>query len=108
MNEEPKLWKNMTPEEKGALLLAHYEKRVIEYFSECDEEWVVCLPRWMDHTAYRVRPEPKVEAVKLGGGYTKGMGFVFCSIHPSDVTHRITFNLVDGIPDCSSIKMGKM
>jgi len=28
---EPKIWRDMTPEEKGALLLAHHEGKVIEF-----------------------------------------------------------------------------
>lgn len=64
--ETPKLWRDMTPEEKGALLLAAHEGKVIEYRSTGMSSW----HRWnsymindhgcgefMASASYRVKPE---------------------------------------------------
>jgi hypothetical protein len=100
MNEKLKLWKNMTDAEKGALLLAHHERKVIEGTRlDVPDDWRVTVIG-LDHIAYRVRPEPKIEKVVIDG---EDIRFKWCLSG-----HKMTFNLVDGIPDCSSIKMEKM
>jgi hypothetical protein len=64
---DPKKWRDMTPEEKGALLLAHHEGKAIQLW--CHEAWEACgaweacssNPGWAGHCAYRVKPpEPRV------------------------------------------------
>ena len=52
------------------------------------------------------RPEPKVETVTLYGSPSKHIQWCLeqCDLD----THRITFNLIDGEPDCTSIKMEKL
>lgn len=57
--ETTKLWRDMTPEEKGALLLAHRDGKVIEWVSggkvrRSNEGYT---PFWGDIYAYRVKPE---------------------------------------------------
>ena len=107
-----KLWCHMTPEEKGALLLAHHEGKVIQHAStvgwvggaalwfDCPEKWVPDL-----NLAYRVKPEPTVKEVILhGAGYEWGQSDIACD----DDTHRITFNMIDGKPDCASIRMEEL
>lgn len=98
-SDKPKLWRDMTDAEKGALLLAYHEGKVIEGRSEPwpSDEWIeIQVPAWCDDSAYRVRHEPKVETV---------------TIHNWEVVtdilkgHRIIFNTIDGKPDCASIKM---
>ena len=116
MTEEyktPKLWRHMTDAEKGALLLAQHEGKVIEWL-DCAGCWNATPCPWKGQYAYRVRPEPKVEAVKLHGRKYNNQ------IDPSGVwdfdsnecqlddTHVITFNLIDGKPDASSIKMEEL
>ena len=56
----PKLWRDMTPEEKGALLLAHHEGRVIEVW-RYDDKWVGTEPHWNGFNFYRVKPAPPRE-----------------------------------------------
>ena len=102
----PKLWKNMTPEEKGALLLARHEGKVIEGFwdgcwEECDEVHKFAFARFV---AYRVKPEPVVETVALYNDPNGGWSFYEDS-GTYKISHRITFDLIDGKPDCNSIKM---
>ena len=99
----PKIWRDMTPEEKGALLLAHHEGKVIECWNV--EEWcAIDVPYWFDDCAYRVRPEPVREAKTLYGDPASCFG---SELQRGD-THKITYNIVDGEPDCASIKMERI
>ena len=111
---QPKLWRDMTAEEKGALLLAAHEGKVIEW--SYGLPWVTAYstdtghyPAWSDTCAYRVRikPEPKVETVRQHWKTNKKGEFVPMNQYdvPHDPTHRITFATVDGKPDCASVKM---
>jgi len=102
----PKLWRDMTPEEKGALLLAEHEGKVIEVWN-VEGWWTDVVPYWFDDCAYRVRPEPVRETVTLYGeqSYSGYWGFDSGS-EPGE--YRITFDLVDGEPDCTSIKMERI
>ena len=93
---QPKLWRDMTPEEKGALLLAAHEGKVIEgyIFDEWHKaDWSYC-PSPMETIAYRVRPEPKRKTVVLW-------------ISPDgDTGIKIgTIDMIDGKPDPDSIRM---
>lgn len=109
-SDKPKLWRDMTPEEKGALLLAHHEGKQIEVnreILECGEWWEDHYPEWMHNYAYRIKPEPKVEAVNQGYKTNSSGRFVTTS-SLDHATHVVTFNLIDGEPDCTSIKMGKL
>ena len=89
---EPKLWGDMTPEEKGALLLARHEGKVIQYESHGWHDCDMAPPGWFDGDAYRVRPEPKRETVVLYAGDTP-IG---------------TIDLIDGKPDPDSIRMDQV
>ena len=92
--DTPKLWRDMTPEEKGALLLAHHEGKVIEYCFCGDSDWQpIASPSFTPTHAYRVKPEPVVETVALCWKKGLAMGQIG------------TIDLVDGKPDCNSIKM---
>jgi hypothetical protein len=79
---EAKLWKDMTPEEKGALLLAHHEGKEIEFFAS-HNAWQGCegSPSWISYYAYRVKPVPVREPWKYqhaGNGrwyYPTGEGY---------------------------------
>ncbi len=92
----PKLWRDMSDAEKGALLLAEHEGKVIEVYD--NGKWVKrSFPVWAYEAAYRIRPEPKVEVVTMDGADIRFSGFI--------KGHRITFTTIDGKPDCASIKM---
>jgi hypothetical protein len=103
---QPLTWAEMTPEEKGALLLARHEGKVIEYWQE-PVGWldVTTVCSWSDQYAYRVRPEPVREVVTMAGYIDRGYFHVRSGVND---THRITFDLINGKPDCSSIKMEKL
>lgn len=105
--ETPKLWRDMTPEEKGALLLAMHDGLKVEFCSA--GKWLEkkFMPFLDDH-AYRIKPEPKVETVTLMTAKVYDWISEPESGCGSQNTHRITFNLIDGEPDCNSIKMEKL
>jgi hypothetical protein len=104
--DTPTLWCDMTAEEKGALLLAHHEGKVIEwsYFLPWTTNNSTAkggVPCWDGNCAYRVKPDPKRETVALWWGSWR-----FGSAEgPDGATHRITFDLIDGEPDPSTIRM---
>jgi hypothetical protein len=93
----PTMWQDMTPEEKGALLLAHHDGKEIQWTYEGWFEWGNALTvensLWKNFCAYRVSPKPVVETVVLCYRRDSGM-----------VKNRIgTINLIDGKPDMASI-----
>ena len=100
---KPTLWRDMTPEEKGALLLAHHEGKVIEgLYSTGWEE--AESPVWWEDKAYRIRPEPVRETVTLHYGLAEDA----TRYQSQWDTHRITFDLVEGKPDLTSIRMEQL
>ena len=100
--EPSKTWGEMTPEEKGALLLAHHEGKIIESLLY---DWAKCSPSWTDSVAYRIKPEPKRETIELYGDGRNSWAFDYST---SNATHYITFDVIDGEPDVNSIKMEKI
>lgn len=67
---QPTIWRDMTPEEKGALLLAAHEGKVIEGWMHGDPEWKLLASPLFDaqSMAYRVKPEQVRETVTIDGG----------------------------------------
>lgn len=119
-SDTPKIWRDMTDEEKGALLLAHHEGRVIErHVGKLDEEngalfpadeWrFVFRPVWHEDISYRVKPEPVREVINLYGAYRYGNVNSWSFIgRGDDATHYITFETVNGKPDCSTINIEEL
>jgi hypothetical protein len=113
MTDQPKLWREMSDAEKGALLLAAHEGKQIEYLPRPPgsigyQGWrlVVGVAGLSGDIAYRIKPEPKREAVRLVRG---GDGKWQERHHKAFVdTHAITFDTIDGEPDCASIRMEKI
>jgi hypothetical protein len=108
MTDNPTIWRDMTAEEKGALLLAHHEGKVIQLFDKADLWFDIEDPEFADGCAYRVKPEPTVETVTMAGGDGNGWGFYQQAKRAINHTHRITFDLIDGDPDPSTIRMEKL
>lgn len=58
-DELPPCWKDLTDEQKGKLLLAHQEGKVIEFFTPLAGGWRECpTPHWSGNYCYRVKMEP--------------------------------------------------
>ena len=103
MTQEYKTLREMTDAEIGALVRAKNEGKVIEVVDTLNGAWVSApAPGWWSRNAYRVRPEPKRETVTLHGSVTDE---IWGRDQTGYDTHRITFDLIDGEPDCDSIKM---
>lgn len=108
-NDEPRPWGELTDAEKVALVEARRDGKQIEYkphLRSLDHWDTVASPGWHDDTPYRVKPEPVVETVTLEG-FTHNREWFFRE-KDARKTHRITFNTIDGEPDCSSIKMERI
>jgi co-chaperonin GroES (HSP10) len=99
-SDTPKTWGEMTDAEKGALLLHEYEKGnfSIQYGHSMTDTWGTkhIHEPYQNDTRYRIKPEPVRDKVTIccnyGGNYF-------------DVTHKITYDLIDGKPDLTSIKI---
>ena len=111
MSDTPKLLKDMTDAEIGALVRAKQRGQVVEL-------WTGELYGWAEwdgerlhevHQKVRIRPEPKRETVALNAGYDNNY-YWESWVEATNVgdTHRITFDLIDGKPDCASIKMEEL
>ena len=102
-SDTPKPIRDMTDAEIGALVRAKNEGKAIEVADTFNGAWEPApQPGWYASVAYRVSPEPKRETVTLHGSVTDevwGRGTMEYD------THRITFDLIDGRPDCGSVKM---
>jgi hypothetical protein len=112
VKQEPKLWGDMTPEEKGALLLADYEGKAIEIFGPAyPDMWHEDYASWDDDCAYRVKPEPKRKTVtaKLcidAHGTSLNMRPDYGDNYGDHAFYfTLTFDTIDGKPDPSSIKI---
>ena len=104
----PKRWGDMTSEEKGALLLAHHEGKVIEVRAEnCDIWYIRENPNWSENGIFRIRHEPVVETVVMHGEQSY-CGFWGFDTGSNTAEYRITFDTIDGEPDCASIRMEKL
>lgn len=116
-NEEPmynkkyRPWKDLTNEEKGALLLAHYEGKVVEFYDI--DRWVNLIHIdviWGDNDIYRIRPEPmkvKINLVYDPAEYCYDVSWD--GPVPENLTlPDITFDLIDEKPDQISIRMEKV
>ena len=102
---KPKILRDMTDAEIGALVRAQNEGKVIEMLGpdETEDVWVKLRnPRFNSpSSAYRVRPEPKPKTVTIYG-HLFGPYTEFFAVRIRRDTHSITFTLrEDGTPDCS-------
>jgi len=106
-SDTPKLLRDMTDAEIGALVRANNEGKVIEGLWIDEETWTVLSEAHFHNMnmAYRVRPEPKRETVMLHGSVTDEL---WGRAQTGYDTYRITFDLIDGKPDCDSIKMEEL
>lgn len=104
--DKPKTWGELTADEKVTLVEARRDHKWIEYLNvKGDNSWDTALnPGWYDDTPYRIKPEPVVEEVEFWRSSGENSDFISEQKSPTD-THRISYTVTDGKPDCSSIKM---
>ena len=108
MFSEYKSWGELSDPEKGALLLAHLYGSVIQVRNLDCTRWIdVEDPSWFYDRIYRIKPEPVVEKVTILGRARDLCGRPD-PIMTTDNTHEITFNIIDGEPDCDSVNMRKL
>ena len=101
LNEDKRSWKDLTDEEKGLLLLAYYEGKVIQEW--CEYDWYDdCLsPDWADGI-WRIKPEA-VKQVRWCNDYKDGSDVWHYSREAADRTadeNRIAVirrEIVDGV-----------
>jgi len=99
------IWGDMTPEEQGALLLAEHNGADIQMFISSDWNDLHHSPCWFDHKKYRVKPaDPVVVTHEIYGRHELFWSFIYCE----QDTHKITYNTIDGVVDCSSVVMTKL
>ena len=104
-DDTPKPLKDMTDAEIGALVRARHEGQIIECLH--NERWFhISSGDWFFDLAYRIRPAPVRETVTFIGGIEHG--FDYSGWGDDRDTHRITVNLIDGKPDCASIRMEEL
>ncbi|MCI5040048.1 MAG: hypothetical protein MRY81_10225 [Donghicola eburneus] len=103
---DPKTWGEMTDAEKGALLLAkHHYGKVIQrlFYTNTKLGWWKDTrfenPR--DGSVYRVKPEPKRETKSIWVTATGAAS----SLPVTNAVAMITFDTIDGVPDCRSVRM---
>lgn len=93
-NTAPKLWRDMTPEEKGALLLAAHGGEVIENSRDGFKTVYTERPFWSSDYAYRIKPK-----------LITTQGTVSIKNEYGVVTHTSPIDITDGVPDTTTIKL---
>lgn len=97
----------LTAEEKGDLIMAHVDEKIIEVSLDGGATWERCYtPLWVGSACYRVKPDV-TERVSIRSSYPFA-GWVSEEYGNIDDTHRITFQTVNGKPDCNSIRMEEL
>jgi hypothetical protein len=101
-SDGPKLLRDMTDAEIGALLRANMRGKIIQGRYSSDRVWrdFTSAPKWLPYAYYRIKPEPTRETVTIA---IDGNGDVMGAEHPSD-EYRIQFDRVDGVIDRSSLR----
>jgi hypothetical protein len=102
-------WGDMTPEQQGALLLAHNQGKTIELISHASGRWVYSeYPQWTQDTSYRTKPEPVVvHHDRYAGLFDGDLGSINRGQY-SDASYVLTYDTEDGVPVCSSVKLSKL
>ena len=103
-DETPKLWRDMTAEEKGALLLAAHEGEVLEqHQGSFGWQERVDIPMWQGNNAYRVKPDDVRETAKFKWWVEDDIsGF------KTSATYQISIDLINGEPYPASIRMERL
>jgi hypothetical protein len=102
-------WGDMTPEQQGALLLAHHQGKPIEVKSHVLGNWIpLHEPLWISDAAYRTKPEPVVVHHEMHSVLYKRTIIGFAEGENTGSEHVLTYDTEDGVPVCSSVKLSKL
>jgi hypothetical protein len=102
-------WGDMTPEQQGALLLAHHQGKPIEGNSFVTGLWVYMkYPPWINSGSYRIKPETVVVHHKMHSVLYGGTIIGFAEGKNTRSEHVLTYTSEDGVPVCSSVKLSKL
>ena len=83
-----KTWSELSDIEKGALLLAHHQGKTIQYLRNY-VGWIdVVKPSFAANRRYRVKPVVVTRTLAYEN-------------------YRVKFEIIDGVPDCNSVRMEK-
>src|SRR5690606_3640428 len=98
----------LTREEKAYLIMAHVDEKIIEMSLDGGATWERSYtPLWIGGACYRVKAD-EVKEVRL----LTGEAYNWISEPEENCgtqnTHRITFQTVNGKPDCNSIRMEEL
>lgn len=105
VDQKPKTFGELSDEEKSELVLArHVHGEEIELWVY--GAWLLLpKPEWSSDARYRIKPkDPVVETVTMFGVNGRFSSAYICR----NDTHKITYNTVDGVIDCSSVKMEEL
>lgn len=99
VSDNPKTWSELTDAEKGALLLAELRGETIESSHNRGKKWKDNPNKlWHERHSYRIKTEPKRETVNLAVWQTDGHFYEEIG----------TIDMIDGEPDCDSIRIEKL
>jgi hypothetical protein len=103
-------WGDMTPEQQGALLLAHHQGKTIEMLLVYSRDWhtLTDKPEFRPEYAYRIKPEPVVVHHEMQCVLYKGTIIGFAEGKNTGSEHVLTYTSEDGVPVCSSVKLSKL
>ena len=104
-------WGDMTPEQQGALLLAHHQGKTIELKGCVYNKWLdVCRPTplWDKNMSFRIKPEPVVVSQKSYCITKGGKLTAFRTEEHLSSTYVLTYDTEEGVPVCSSVKLSKL
>jgi hypothetical protein len=102
-------WGDMTPEQQGALLLAHHQGKTIEVKSLSLGCWFsLHEPVWGPEAPYRIKPEPVVVHHEMHNRVHDGKLESFTKGKHFTSTYVLTYDTEDGVPVCSSVKLSKL
>jgi hypothetical protein len=105
MTDNPKTWGEMTPEEKGALPLAHHYRKEIQFYNGFEWAKAAQTLDWLSDRFYRVKPAHVHETVILFSD-APTRRFEGCGVERPE--YAITFDTIDGEPVCDRIRMEKL
>jgi hypothetical protein len=102
-------WEDMTPEQQGALLLAHHQGKTIQVNSFATGLWTrLKHPMWNNNAPYRIGIDSVVVHHEMHSVLYGGNIIGFAEGKQTASKHVLTYTSEDGVPVCSSVKLSKL